>query len=130
MLVNHDRNQVLGRTASGTLGLLADKKGLKFRCVLPDTQLARDVHTLVKRGDMSGCSFAFSTNDDTWTKDAGTGEDVRTINNVSGLFDTSVVTEPVYEDTSVAARGTKPGNDDAAWREKAEMKVRLGAVEL
>src|SRR6266700_2864691 len=58
-LFNHDPNFVLGRTASGTLDLSEDDKGLMFSCEMPDTTVARDLMALVERGDVNQCSFGF-----------------------------------------------------------------------
>jgi hypothetical protein len=44
----------------GTLTLRGDNKGLAFDCLLPNTQAGRDTHESVKRGDLSGASFAFN----------------------------------------------------------------------
>src|SRR5271154_4523750 len=63
-LMNHDPNFVLGRTKNGTLTLSEDNTGLKFTNTPPDTQVGRDCHTLVKRGDMGECSFAFIVRDE------------------------------------------------------------------
>ncbi len=108
MLRNHDPNFVLGRTKSGTLRLSLDNVGLFFDCNLPDTQDARDLHTLVARGDLSQCSFAFKAVDDSWTDSDDYDENgaripLRTLRDVD-LFDVSAVTYPAYEDTSVSAR--------------------------
>src|SRR5579884_3981804 len=59
-LFNHDPNMVLGRTASKTLRIEQDDTGLKFECDLPDTDDARDLVELMKRGDVDQCSFAFT----------------------------------------------------------------------
>lgn len=68
-LLNHDANQLLGRTTAGTLTLMEDPKGLKFVCSLPDTELGRSVRESVKRGDLDGCSFSFecAPEDCDWT---------------------------------------------------------------
>jgi hypothetical protein len=58
-LFNHEPNNLLGRTKAGTLALKQDSIGLYFDIEPPETQTARDVYTLVKRGDITGCSFAF-----------------------------------------------------------------------
>lgn len=111
MTYNHDENQILGRTTSGTLRLAEDSQGLNFRCVLPDTTLARDLHALVKRGDISECSFAFSVLDDDWDEgDPKADEDddrrlpCRTLKDVH-LYDCSAVVRPAYgSGTHVSAR--------------------------
>src|SRR3990167_4007738 len=65
-LFNHDPNMLLGRTLSETLALSVDSRGLKYEVMLPDTANARDVRTLIKRGDVSGSSFAFRVEADEW----------------------------------------------------------------
>src|SRR5690348_17208033 len=63
-LVNHDPNQVLGRTKNGTLKLEQDDRGLKFRVKLnPQSQAHRDLHASIARGDLDECSFAFTCPD-------------------------------------------------------------------
>jgi len=48
---NHDSNQVLGRTSAKTAEFSEDEKGLRAIIRPPDTAAARDVVTLIKRGD-------------------------------------------------------------------------------
>ncbi len=103
-LYQHDPSDILGRTTSGTLRLRETAQGLEFECDLPDTQLGRDVYTLVKRGDLSECSFAFTTDAEDYS--ASNGQRVRELQAVS-LHDVSVVTWPAYPDTSVAVRSMK-----------------------
>jgi len=98
-LFNHDTNIVLGRTKSGTLSLSEDTKGLAFRCELPDSQTARELHESIKRGDISECSFAFRAVDEKWTEGGKTRE-LRDLD----LFDVSPVVYPAYEGTAVQAR--------------------------
>ena len=105
-LFNHDTNQVLGRNKAGTLTLLEDDRGLLSEIILPDTQLARDLEVLMKRGDINQMSFAFSIDKagQEWVKK---GEDEtweRTITQVARLYDVSVVTFPAYPQTDAAVR--------------------------
>jgi uncharacterized protein len=106
-LFNHDANFPLGRTTSRTLALNSDDKGLRFACELPNTSYARDLHTSIERGDLSGMSFAFNLGqgDDDWDEeDTDEGRcAVRSILNFSALHDVSVVTNPAYPGTSVDA---------------------------
>lgn len=101
-LVNHvDGLSTIGRTASGTLELEEDKKGLKYRVKVPDTSAGRDVVELIKRGDITGSSFSFEAITDKW--ETIDGDEVRTLVEVR-LFDVSPVTFPAYPDTDVAVR--------------------------
>ncbi len=103
-LFNHDENIVLGRTASGTLELKEDRKGLKFSVDAPDTQLVRDmVLSPIKRGDVDGASFGFIVAEDEW-RERKDGMVERTITKFERLFDISPVTFPAYPDTAVATR--------------------------
>ncbi|QEA00830.1 HK97 family phage prohead protease [Lysinibacillus fusiformis] len=103
-LFNHDWNNVLGRTKSGTLRLSEDARGLKFEVDLPNTTLARDLSESLKRGDISQCSFGFIPTSETW--DYEPEIPVRTINSVE-LHEISVVSIPAYEDTEVSLRSKK-----------------------
>lgn len=104
-LLNHDPNQLLGRTSAGTLELKEDSVGLYFKVDPPDTQLGRDVHTLVKRGDLSGCSFAFRVTKQNVTETKKSGKLIRRreIEDVD-LYDVGPVTYPAYAGTDVNAR--------------------------
>ncbi|CDG20604.1 putative prohead protease [Xenorhabdus poinarii G6] len=76
-LYEHDHMNLLGRTTSGTLQLSEDTTGLRFELTPPDTQLGRDVLTLVERGDIQGMSFGFRAIKDQW--DTGQTPYVRTV---------------------------------------------------
>jgi len=106
-LFNHDANQLLGRTSSGTLELSSDDKGLRYSVVLPNTELGRTIAELTARGDLRGSSFAFTVDakGEQWTPGED-GKPRRSIREVSGLYDVSVVTHPAYPSstTSVARR--------------------------
>jgi uncharacterized protein len=107
-LVNHDANQLLGRTKSGTLTLREDSDGLYYEIHPPDTSAARDVIESIKRGDMDGSSFGFSVPEggDNWVKGED-GKQLREVREVK-LYDISPVTYPAYPSTSVAMRSLFP----------------------
>lgn len=102
-LFNHDPNLPLARTSSGTLKLTMDEKGLKYRFEAPDTTLGEDLLKLIRRGDISQSSFAFTIKDEQWIEMAGQ-KPKRLIRSVDTLFDVSPVTYPAYKETSVMAR--------------------------
>lgn len=122
-LFNHDPNKLLGRTSSGTLTLSDDSKGLHYDIDLPDTQDARDVRELIKRGDVSGSSFGFVIEEEDWD-DTPTKKGqlpLMTIRKVE-LFDVSPVTFPAYPQTSVSARQKGEASQEAlkAFRERMD----------
>ena len=128
---NHNSDMLLARTSSGTLRLASDEKGLRFDADAPDTQLARDLATLIRRGDLTGASFAFtvSPSAESWTTDER-GQAIRTIREVQDLYDVSIVATPAYSAASVGVRSLErwrqargvlvPDQGDGATVEPAE----------
>ena len=104
-LWNHDPNFVLGSTRSGTLTLDTDDEGMRYSVEVPDTQLGRDLSTLIARGDVWGSSFAFVIGEESWDKDED-GTALRSVISVEGVYDVSPVLTPAYEQatTGVAVR--------------------------
>jgi len=100
LLINHE-GLPLARTKNGTLRLQEDQTGLYMDADLPDTQAARDLYTLVERGDVDQMSFAFRVIRQKWNE----GRTERTLTELSlADGDVSVVTYPAYPTTSVEAR--------------------------
>jgi len=109
-LYGHDYQNVLGRQSADTLQLKKDERGIKFTLDLPNTQLGRDVYTLVERGDLKGNSFGFTVEKDSWDKK---GEKViRTIEQVRDLFEISIVSLPAYEATELTKRSYEDFTED------------------
>ncbi len=100
LLINHE-GLPMARTKNGTMRLYEDNKGLYFEAELANTQEARDLYTLVERGDVDQMSFAFRVIRQNWSKD----RTERTLTEVSlSDGDVSIVTYPAYPATSVEAR--------------------------
>lgn len=100
LLINHE-GLPLARTKNGTLTLSEDEVGLRFDAELPDTTEARDLWTLIQRGDVDQMSFAFRVIRQKWNMD----RTERTLTEVSlADGDVSVVTYPAYPTTTVEAR--------------------------
>ena len=91
------------RNGKGSLSLIVDEKGLQYSFDAPKTSLGDEVVEGIKRGDYSQSSFAFTVDDEVWTKEAD-GTYLRTITKIGGLYDVSIVANPAYEGTSVALR--------------------------
>lgn len=102
-LYNHDENLVLGRNKSGTLELSEDDSGLYYRITPPNTTYARDLMTVIERGDVSQSSFAFMAIDEEWglSEQDFPRRDLMQVH----LVDVSPVTYPAYLDTDTGTGG-------------------------
>ncbi|MFJ4488573.1 phage major capsid protein [Streptomyces diastaticus] len=108
---NHNSDNVLGRTRSGTLTLTVDSVGVRYDVDLPDTELGRSVHELVKRGDVYGSSFTFIADAEEWDYSGDIAHRTVTAMRVVEL---GPVHTPAYPDASVSARaknGAPVSND-------------------
>lgn len=117
---------VLGRFRNSdkdTLSLELRGDGIDCRCDLPHTNNANDALELMKRGDITGMSFAF---EDDWedsengvslekTNEIEDGKEVwlRHVKKITGLYDVAIVTQPAYEQTTVGLREASEAIDKA-----------------
>lgn len=126
---NHNPDNVLGRTTNETLSFSQDEKGLPFKTDLDErTRIAQDVLCFIDRGDVTGCSFAFSVRKQTWTEteDDGFVVYLREIEDVD-LFEMGPVLFPAYEGTTVGARANHSLATElrsAAWAEEIPEEIR------
>ncbi len=117
-LLNHDPNEVLGRTKSGTLRLFDEERGLRFELDLPDSPLGDNVRSAVKRGDIDGASFRFEVGEEDWQGD------VRTVRTVRALHDVTLATFPAYPSASIELRTREPkteGDKNMETEERVEV---------
>jgi len=101
--LQHDQTAILGSTASGTLRLTEDNRGLRYEITPPNTQTGRDAVELIRRGDVAMSSFGFSVRDggETWRSERGST--IRELRSLI-LYDVSPVTMAAYVATDVALR--------------------------
>jgi len=104
LFYNHDMNRVPLAKSPHTMRFEATPQGLQMTAELPDTEAAREVYTAVKRGDLSGMSFAFKVppGGDSYDRASNT----RTIHRIEKVYEISIVPFPAYPKTSVEARAT------------------------
>ena len=117
--LNHNSSvlKVLGRckNGEGTLKLTKNLRSVNCECDLPKTNAGNDSLELIKRGDITGMSFAF---DDDWEdsengvsyerieerNDKGKEVWLRHVKKIVALYDVSIVTNPAYDQTNIATR--------------------------
>lgn len=109
-LYNHDWSAVIGRSGKN-MRMEVDQKGLRVDVELPNTTMANDLSELVRSGIVSGMSFGFSVDKDTWTR-TDTGMPVRTINQVGKLYEVTFTPVPAYPTTEVALRSMATVEDE------------------
>ena len=119
-LINHNTDMIpLARsrnnTENSTMQLhVVPGEGMEIRVDL-DTENnadARALYSAVSRGDISGMSFMFTVDSDTWA-DEDSDYPKRTINRIGKVFEVSAVTFPAYAQTSISARGLSDALDSA-----------------
>jgi len=102
--VEHNNAAILGRTSAGTLTLKDTPKGLRYEVELPNTSAARDLEESIRRGDITGSSFEFLTNEggDRWVEE--NGQVTRTVKKKGAMLrQVGPVTRPAYTDAPQVA---------------------------
>lgn len=138
----HDRQLILARSknGAGTLSYTVDEKGVAFEFEAPNTADGDKALELVKRGDLAGCSFMFSTHywDEAFVSRSVEVRDGRayityTVKAVTGVYDMTLAADPAYPDTSVEARefardlreAAKPAEPEAPKVDKVKVEKQL-----
>lgn len=108
-LYDHNSEKVLGRVSSKTCILTVDTIGLRFSIPYDPTDPDHcQVVPKIRRGDVTGCSFAMSHVAATWEdiRDPDDDERLISIRNITdlNLHDVGPVTYPAYEATEVGLR--------------------------
>ena len=131
----------MARTSNGSMQLEADDHGLRFRAELnPDAQIARDLHALIERGDVTQMSFGFRAK---WRREEhgdDCGDDCEidhvAIREVTWLGEVSAVTFAAYPQTEVGARADDElldavaTDDESAGTGEIAARLDLTAAEI
>ena len=106
MLYNHSNDMLLARSTfgAGTLAYEIDDYGVKYSFEMPNTTVGNDVLELIRRGDVWGCSFAFSYAKDGVRDEKRNGQNYRTVIKMASIDDFSIVVDPAYLGTYVCTR--------------------------
>ena len=100
---NHNDELLLGSTRAKTLRIEDRADGGYVEIDLPDTEIGRSTAYHIRRGDITGMSFGFSTVRDSWSNDGNERmlEEVR-------LHEVSVVSGvPAYPSTTASVRNLR-----------------------
>ena len=119
-LVNHNTNMIpLARSrrnnGNSTMKMSIDFEGLKLDFVKLDVENnseARALYSAVKRGDISGMSFMFFVDSDSW-ENLETEHPTRHVTKIGSVVEVSAVTFPAYESTEINARSEAAALDNA-----------------
>ena len=103
---NHDNDRLLGRSlyGSGSLSFEVDEYGVRYTVELPNTTVGNDVLELIRRGDVFGCSFAFTYAKDGVRDEKKDGQNLRTVIKMDSIHDFSIVVDPAYLGTYVVSK--------------------------
>lgn len=110
----HDRQLILGRSKNGkgTLQYEIDNVGVKFWCEMPKTVDGDKALELIARGDITGCSFIYSTDEKdsenavSYEKTGEKTEDgeeilLRHVKRIDNVYDFTITPKPAFEQTNV-----------------------------
>lgn len=136
MTMFHDRQLLLARSnkGSGTLSYGIDGKGVYFEFEAPDTADGDKAIELVKRGDIAGCSFAFSTRyyDRAFVEESVVhGDKVEVtyrVKVITDIYDFTLAADPAYPDTSVEAREIVDALHQRQQREKEKFEKQIAEM--
>lgn len=113
----HDRQLILARSNKGvgTLNYEVDEVGVRFWAEMPNTVDGDKALELVKRGDIAGCSFIYSTDEmdsenavsyERLKEKTKSGDEIllRHVKRIDAVYDFTLTTDPAYEQTNVTRR--------------------------
>lgn len=130
-LVNHNTDMIpLARSrnnnANSTMQMeVVEGRGMSIRVDL-DTEgntEAKSLYSAVERGDITGMSFMFVVDKDSWD-DIDSDHPTRHIRSISRVMEVSAVTFPAYEATSIQARGLSDALESARTSLESEKAKR------
>lgn len=133
-LVNHNTDMIpLARSRNNnensTMQMSVGTEGMDIRVDLDveNNADAKSLYSAVSRGDISGMSFMFIVDKDSWD-DVDSDHPTRRIRSIKSVMEVSAVTFPAYTQTSITARGLSDALESARASLDSE-KARLREIE-
>lgn len=124
--IGHDREKLLARQrrGKGTLSTRITPKGIEYQFESPHTADGNFAVEMIKRGDISGASFAFVVSGDRWEKKGE--ENIRYVTKISRIYDMTITADPAYNTTTAYVRSLI--NDTPDWRRKLDERAKASGV--
>ena len=106
MVYNHSTDALMARSiyGIGSMAYSVDEYGVKYSFEMPNTTVGNDVLELIRRGDVFGCSFAFTYAKDGVRDEKVDGQNLRTVIKMDSIHDFSIVVDPAYLGTYVVSQ--------------------------
>ncbi len=108
MTMFHDREMLLARSNKGvgTLKLTVDEIGVKYEFEAPRTSDGETALELVRRGDLSGSSFTFWSDERSSIRYELLDDDtlLRHVDRIDRVYEMTIASDPAYTETTVTAR--------------------------
>ena len=123
-LFNHDKERLLARRNRGTgsLNVEVRDEGVYFSFEIPSTSIGNDLKEMIRRGEVTTCSFAFSDGDNIQWDFSDREIPTRVVKSIRGLFDLSAVFDAAYSQTEISCRSIDEMAEaqtqtDESWKE-------------
>ena len=133
MTMFHDREILLARSnkGQGTLRLSVDEIGVKYEFEAPRTCDGDNALELVRRGDLTGSSFTFWSDERSSVRYDLLDDDtlLRHVDRIDRIYEMTIAADPAYTETTVTAReveaaGIKlPGRQDEESQRETQEEI-------
>ena len=114
MVYNHSTDALMARSiyGIGSMTYSVDEYGVKYSFEMPNTTVGNDVLEMIRRGDLFGCSFAFTYAKDGYRDEKIDGQNFRTVIKMDSIHDFSIVVDPAYLGTYVVSQRAFEESDE------------------
>ena len=125
-LFNHDKERLLARRnkGQGSLNVEVRDEGVYFSFEIPNTSIGNDLKEMIRRNEVTTCSFAFLDGDSIEWDFSNREIPTRTVKSIRGLFDLSAVFDAAYSQTEISCRSldemmeAQTEQTDESWKQE------------
>ena len=103
---------------------------VKYSFEMPNTTVGNDVLEMIRRGDVFGCSFAFTYAKDGVRDEKKDGQNLRTVIKMDSIHDFSIVVDPAYLGTYVVTKRAFEDTVEDPEGCPAEIDMALAEIDL